>query len=297
MKFSSIWSSVGERISAVTGTPFQVRSQHSVGGGCINAAYMIEDKGRGYFVKTNSIDKLDMFAAEAAGLNEIAETGVVMAPEPICWGTADTHAFLVLEYIRFGGGERGSMDRLGSELAQMHRCMRSRFGWRRDNTIGATPQVNEESDDWVGFWRERRLGYQLRLAAHNGHGGRLQGLGERLRADLDGFFQDYAPQPSLLHGDLWSGNFAVAEGGRPVIFDPAVYYGDREADLAMTELFGGFSAGFYAAYRDAWPLDDGYAVRKDLYNLYHILNHLNLFGGGYVHQAECMLDGLLSNIG
>jgi fructosamine-3-kinase len=143
------------------------------------------------------------------------------------------------------------------------------------------------------FWRDQRLGYQLKLAARSGRD--LLKKGERILADLGAFFQNYRPVPSLLHGDLWGGNVSAVER-QPVIFDPAVYYGDREADLAMTELFGGFSEQFYQAYRDTWPLDDGYPVRKTLYNLYHVLNHFNLFGGGYGSQAERMIDSLLSEL-
>jgi fructosamine-3-kinase len=143
------------------------------------------------------------------------------------------------------------------------------------------------------FWRDQRLGYQLKLAARSGRD--FLKKGERLLADLGAFFQNYRPAPSLLHGDLWSGNVGVARQ-QPVVFDPAVYYGDRETDVAMTELFGGFSGRFYQAYRETWPLDDGYPVRKTLYNLYHVLNHFNLFGGGYGSQAEHMMDSLLSEL-
>ncbi|MGZ8947750.1 MAG: fructosamine kinase family protein, partial [Methylococcaceae bacterium] len=170
------------------------------------------------------------------------------------------------------------------------------FGWHRDNTIGSTLQINNQSNDWLTFWREQRLGFQLKLAGNNGYGGSLQANGECLCSDMAILFNDYMPQPSLLHGDLWAGNAAVDKLGSPVIFDPACYYGDREADLAMTELFGGFSRDFYAAYQAVWPLDDGYDVRKTLYNLYHILNHLHLFGGGYLRQAESMMAMLLSEI-
>ena len=169
-----------------------------------------------------------------------------------------------------------------------------RFGWPRDNTIGTTPQVNAWGDDWAEFFRDRRIAPQLALAARNGHGGALQRDGERLLAAIPALLAGHAPAPSLLHGDLWSGNAACLATGEPVIFDPAVYYGDREADLAMTELFGGFGADFYAAYRDAWPLPDGYERRRTLYNLYHVLNHLNLFGGGYGAQAETMIARLLA---
>jgi fructosamine-3-kinase len=177
----------------------------------------------------------------------------------------------------------------------MHRCESGRFGWHRDNTIGSTPQINDPSDDWITFYRDHRLGFQYQLAADHGYG-ELMPSGQQLMDCLDQFFADYKPRASLLHGDLWSGNYAIDQNGQPVIFDPAVYYGDREADLAMTELFGGFSARFYAAYNDAYPLDAGYKVRKNLYNLYHILNHLNLFGGGYLGQAERMTRQLLSEV-
>ena len=173
----------------------------------------------------------------------------------------------------------------------------SRFGFAQDNYIGTTPQPNDWKDNWMDFWREQRLGFQLRLAAQNGYGGKLQALGEKLLDALPAFFTGCMPQPALLHGDLWSGNHAFLADGTPVIFDPAPYYGDRECDLAMTELFGGYPADFYAAYRAAYPLDDGYAVRRDLYNLYHILNHANLFGGGYARQAEGMMQRLLAEAG
>lgn len=171
------------------------------------------------------------------------------------------------------------------------------YGYVQDNFIGTTPQPNSWKDNWVDFWREQRLGFQLRLAQENGYGGRLQHLGQKLLDALPAFFAGYTPQPSLLHGDLWSGNHSFLADGTPAVFDPAAYYGDREADLAMTELFGGYPADFYAAYRAAYPLDTGYAVRRDLYNLYHILNHANLFGGGYVRQAEQMMQRLLVSIG
>ena len=171
------------------------------------------------------------------------------------------------------------------------------FGFFHDNFIGTTPQPNGWKDNWIDFWREHRLGFQLRLAAQNSYGGQLQSLGEKLLDALPTFFENYTPQPSLLHGDLWSGNHSFLADGTPTIFDPATYYGDREADLAMTELFGGYGADFYAAYRAAYLLDAGYSKRRDLYNLYHILNHANLFGGGYARQAEGMMQRLLSEVG
>jgi fructosamine-3-kinase len=199
-----------------------------------------------------------------------------------------------MEHLALGGP--ADPVALGEGLAAMHRISRNQYGWSRDNTIGSTPQQNSPTGDWIEFWRVQRLQYQLDLAAHNGAGGRLQSQGDRLLADLPALFDNYVPQASLLHGDLWSGNYAYTRAGEPAIFDPAVYYGDREADLAMTELFGGFGSDFYAAYENAWPLDSGYRVRKTLYNLYHILNHFNLFGGGYASQARGMMDSLLSEL-
>jgi len=286
------WTIIDQHISTATGQAFASQGIHAVGGGCINSAYALSDGKRRFFVKLNQASRLDMFAAEAEGLNDILRSHSIHAPAPVCHGIAADEAYLVLEYLPLDG--RGSAEQLGRELAQMHHCQRKQFGWRRDNTIGATPQINTEEMDWVRFWQQHRLGHQLRLAARNG--GHLGPPAEQLLAHVGDFFTDYQPRPSLLHGDLWSGNYAFTESGRPVIFDPAVYYGDRETDLAMTELFGGFPPTFYAAYKEAWPLDPGYATRKTLYNLYHILNHFNLFGGGYLAQARRMIAQLLSEV-
>jgi fructosamine-3-kinase len=292
---NSLWAGVAEAISKATGKPYTIQTRESVAGGCINTATVIKDnKGQQYFVKVNDAALSTMFEAEAEGLKEIARTGTVRVPQPICWSEADGSAFLVLEYLDLGSANVRSQETLGRQLAQMHRATNAQFGWRIDNTIGSTPQINTPCRDWVEFWQQRRLGYQLQLTG--GRAGKaLQQKGEQLLAHIGAFFRDHHPEPSLLHGDLWSGN-AAAVDSQPVIFDPAVYYGDREADIAMTELFGGFSKRFYDAYHETWLLDPGYKVRKTLYNLYHVLNHLNLFGGGYASQAEQMIDALLSEI-
>jgi protein-ribulosamine 3-kinase len=289
---AALWQNISSRIAAALNKKFEASKVFAVGGGCINSAYRIEDNGLSFFVKLNDAAKRDMFEAEAAGLDEITRTHTVRVPRPICCGVESSQAFLVLEYIELGG--RGDWALLGSQFAQLHKTTREQFGWTRDNTIGSTPQINTPSSNWIEFWRERRLAYQLKLAARNGYTGTLQKKGERLMGSLDLFFRDYRPQPSLLHGDLWGGNAAFDQHGHPVIFDPATYYGDREADLAMTELFGGFGRGFYSAYDETFPLDNGYGVRKMLYNLYHVLNHLNLFGGSYLRQAESMIENLLA---
>jgi len=291
----SMWNEIARQIEAATGESFDPVEQSPVGGGCINTAYRIGDGQRTFFVKLNDPDLEDMFAAEAEGLQAITASRSVRVPEPVCWGTAGGSAFLVMERLAIGGS--GSMEQFGHDLAAMHRTTQQRFGWHRDNTIGSTPQPNTPtSSDWVAFWRERRLGFQLELAACGGYRGGRQKKGEQLMERLPALLAGHDPEPSLLHGDLWSGNYAFTTEGEAVIFDPAVYFGDREADLAMTELFGGFGSRFYAAYNDAWPLDPGYETRKILYNLYHVLNHLNLFGGGYGSQAESMIGRLLSEL-
>jgi fructosamine-3-kinase len=237
-----------------------------------------------------------MFEAEMAGLAEMANTKTVRVPTAIVCGKTDNHSFLVLENLEFGSSNKTAGRTLGQQLAHLHQQQQPYFGWHRDNTIGSTPQLNSRNNDWLSFWREQRLGFQLKLAAKNGYGGRLQTTGEQLLLNLEGVFATYQPKPSLLHGDLWGGNAAVDKRGMPVIYDPACYYGDREADMAMTELFGGFSRDFYAAYEDIYPLDPDYVVRRGLYNLYHILNHLNLFGGGYLRQSENIIAMLLAEL-
>lgn len=288
-----LWSGIAADIGRATGVAFTVRRERSVGGGCINAAHIIEDHDRRYFVKLNTAAQLAMFEAEAQGLEEIVRTKVIRAPAPLCYGIADDQAYLVLEFIALGRDTGAGQEQLGRQLAELHRVTRPRYGWTRDNTIGATPQTNAECEDWVEFWRTRRLGWQLQLAARKGYSGNLQLQGRRVMERLPELLAGHTPSAALLHGDLWSGNYSVDAQGAPVIFDPALYYGDRETDIAMTELFGGFSPRFYQAYHEAYPLPEGYRQRRPLYNLYHVLNHLNLFGGGYLSQAERLLEGLL----
>lgn len=290
----SVWPAVVRQISDTTGEFFTLKDRRGVGGGCINAAWRLAGEQDAYFVKLNRASLESMFAAEADALREIRATDTVQVPTPLCVGADGDSAWLVLEFIDLNGRGAGDSGALGAQLAAMHAVSWEAFGWHRDNSIGSTPQRNEWTADWSVFWAEQRLGEQLGLAAGNGHRGRLQSSGERLLEVIPRFFSDYQPLPSLLHGDLWCGNVAYGADGEGVIFDPASYYGDRETDLAMTELFGGFPDEFYQGYRSVWPLDPGYGVRKRLYNLYHVLNHLNLFGGGYKSQAESLIAKLLS---
>ncbi|MGG7054427.1 fructosamine kinase family protein [Nitrosomonas sp. ANs5] len=291
---ASPWPAITAQISEQTGRVFVAQQIAPVGGGCINRAYRIQGVNQQFFVKLNQAHYLPMFEAEAAGLEEIRNAAALRAPQPLCSGCGEGHAWLVLEFLDLRG--QGDDTALGTGLARMHRHTSDKYGWVRDNTIGSSPQINRPASDWIAFWRQQRLAYQLNLAQENGYGGRLQLLGEQLIDGCPHFFTGPGPRPSLLHGDLWSGNYAFDASRQPVIFDPAVYYGDREADLAMTELFGGFPSDFYAAYRESWPLEAGYHTRKQLYNLYHILNHLNLFGGHYLRQAETMMARLLAEI-
>ena len=275
--------------AAVFGRGVGLESAREVSGGCINACYLLDTGTARIFVKLNAPRFADAFAAEADGLAALRAAGM-RAPEPIAHGTAAGHAYLALEALELGAD--GNFGALGRALASLHRSTGERFGWTRDNYIGASAQRNAQSADWIEFWREQRLAPQLRLAAANGHG-EISKPVERLCDELPRLLGGHSPCASLLHGDLWRGNAGFLAGGAPVVFDPAVYRGDREADLAMSELFGGFPRAFYAAYEEAWPLEPGYQARKHLYNLYHLLNHLNLFGGGYLGQVRATLGLLL----
>jgi protein-ribulosamine 3-kinase len=252
--------------------------------------------GERRFVKSGDPSALVMFKAEAAGLAALREAGSLRVPGVHSCALVGDEARIVLEYLDLRSPDRNSAAALGKGLAQLHRHLGPRFGWPADNFIGTTPQENAWRDNWALFFADRRLRPQLKLAAARGMDRQLAQLGENLAERLGGFFVDYRPPPSLLHGDLWNGNAGALPDGTPVIFAPACYYGDRETDIAMSELFGGFADAFYAAYRSAWPLDAGYETRKTLYNLYHVLNHFNLFGAGYLGQARRMIEKLLAEL-
>ena len=261
----------------------------SLGTGVGGERWRIRQGDLDFFCKTGDAELL---AAEADGLSGLAECGALRVPVIFTAG----EGFVLMEWLPLSHAGAQSAARLGEALARQHLQAAPRFGWHRHNFIGATPQFNRVSDDWIVFFREQRLGFQLQLAAEDGHRGRLQEQGAELMAALPQFFAGYKPHPALLHGDLWGGNWGVMQDGGPVVFDPAVYWGDRESDLAMTELFGGFPPAFYAAYRLHAPLDPGYALRRDLYQLYHVLNHLNLFGEGYLSQALGLMEKLLAEV-
>ena len=261
-------------------------------GGDINQAFRLESGKNRFFVKVNRSELLPMFVAEKAGLDAIRDSETIRVPEVFLTGCEGEFAYIVMEYIELEG--RPDADRFAAALASMHRCFHEQFGFECDNTIGSTPQRNSLSVDWIDFWRRQRLEFQLELARMNGFDAKLIDAGNRLAGTIGKFFESYQPRPSLLHGDLWSGNQGADVDGNPVIYDPACYYGDHEADLAMMELFGHPGQRFFALYREHFPIDSGYPERRELYNLYHVLNHANLFGGGYAAQAGRMIERLLS---
>jgi len=287
---------LAEQIGAALGTTLRPDPAARVHGGSINECYRWESRQGPLFVKVADASQHPMLAAEAAGLEALRAASAVRVPRVLGCAVSAPRAWLALEWIELGSVSAVAEARLGTLLALQHQHAADAFGWSQDNTIGRTPQINTRSQDWLTFWRERRLRYQLDLAARNGYGGKLTDRGAVLLERLDGFFGSYRPVASLLHGDLWGGNWGADGEGEPVIFDPAVYYGDRETDLAMTHLFGGYGPDFYAAYHAAWPLDAGATVRVRLYNLYHVLNHLNLFGGGYLRQALAMVESLQAEL-
>lgn len=295
MSDDAFWNALAAELRAA-GLGAGIRRIQPVGGGCIHRSVRVDmEGGRCLLVKRNDAAYAATFTAEAEGLAELARARAVRVPRPLAYGTVAGEAYLAMEYLELAAAP-GDPAAFGRALARLHATKADAFGWHRDNHIGATPQPNGWYGDWVRFWRERRLQPQLALAERDGRES-LAARGRRLAERLDTLLEGHRPAPSLLHGDLWAGNHGYGHDGTAAVFDPAVYYGDREADLAMTELFGGFPEAFYRGYAEAWPLDDGYPVRARLYNLYHVLNHAHLFGGGYAGQAARMIDALLAETG
>lgn len=275
-------------IEEATGEPFRAIRDRKTSGGCIHESFVTDDGiGRRFFVKVNRRDRFRLFETEHHSLTAMAESESIRVPRPVALGTSADAAFLVLEALDLRS--QGDPVRLGRELAALHRHppAHGNFGWFEDNFIGSSPQENGWKADWVEFFRERRLGAQFRMAGTSGR--RFRGEA-RLLDGLERWIGGHCPVPALLHGDLWGGNAAFDDRGAPVLFDPACYYGDRETDLAFTRMFGGFSRDFYAAYAEAWPLPAGESERRELYNLYHLLNHYNLFGEGYGESAQRVID-------
>jgi fructosamine-3-kinase len=273
---------------ATAGDTTPIQSIESVTGGDINEAVRVVTGHGRYFVKWNRRPRPQVFEAETRGLRLLKSANAVRVPEVVA--VLDDPPALILEWIDSGGSKSAASAALGEQLARQHRVLGEAYGLDHDNTIGANPQANQPTSSWIAFFRDRRLGFQADLAQRNGHlTSKRASLLERLMSRLGEWIDESACVPSLLHGDLWGGNFITGPNGEPVLIDPAVYYGDREADLAFTELFGGFDAAFYDRYNATWPLAPGYAERRDVYNLYHLLNHLNLFGEGYGGSVDAIL--------
>lgn len=281
---------------ALAGDDTPLRACAPVGGGGISQALRLRTAHGEYLLKCGGRSLPGFFAAEARGLALLAGSGAVRVPAVLAVRDAtferSNPGFILLEWLAAPAHtDRARMaELLGVGLAALHRAGAPAYGLDHDNYIGATPQPNGWDTSWLAFFRERRLRYQAELAARGGRmpPARARRL-ERLLDRLGELIDDAQVQPALLHGDLWAGNVIAGPGGAPALIDPAAYYGDREADLAMTRLFGGFAPGFYAAYEDAWPLPPGWRERVDLYNLYHLLNHLNLFGEGYGAEVDATL--------
>ncbi len=269
-----------------------VRSSRPVGGGCINQALQVATADNGYLLKWHPQAPPGMFSAEARGLRLLQASSTVRVPQ--VFAAADAGAghpgYIILEWLepapRHADTDTAT---LGEQLAALHTVTCPQYGLDHDNFIGTTPQINTPDADWIGFFRERRLRYQMELAARNGYlpAARRRGL-ERLIERLPTLLDAVERRPALIHGDLWGGNL-LPTGNNVALIDPAVYFADREAELAYTQMFGSFEPRFYAGYRAAWPLAPGYEDRRELYNLYHLLNHLNLFGEGYAGHVDAVI--------
>lgn len=281
-------------IEASTHRPAKLALRESVGGGCINESQkFVLDDGRTYFVKSNRPQLLNMFEQEMTGLQALERVGCLRVPQPITSGLTQEgqFAFLVLQWIEPGRERPGSSEAFGRNLARLHQqATAPQFGFSADNYIGSTVQRNGWQQDWCEFWRQSRLGDQFRLARENGYAdAEFNRLADQVMDATESIVGEPDEPPTLIHGDLWSGNYLYDTQGQAVLIDPAAYYGRREAELAMTRLFGGFDSHFYQAYHEVWPLAPGAAERIDFYQLYHVLNHLNLFGGSYRSQCLALL--------
>ncbi|MBN1301202.1 MAG: fructosamine kinase family protein [Melioribacteraceae bacterium] len=270
----------------------KIISDSSAGGGCIADARIVEtSSGAKYFVKSYSSVGSAILRNEANGLRELEKSNAIRVPHVV----HQDNEMLVLEYIRSGSRKKNFSEIFGMQFAEMHKFTSDEFGFFENNFIGSTPQINlPRSINWIDFYWNNRLLYQYRLAEQNGYvsdsfSNSFMQLEKRVPLILEGSEE----KPCVLHGDLWGGNYMTDENGNPVLIDPAVYYGHREADLGMTYLFGGFDSGFYKAYNEHYPLPSGWEERIDIYKLYHVMNHLNLFGTGYYSHALSIVKSYL----
>lgn len=290
---AELLDAINRRLEHHTGKCLNHPQLIPVTGGDTCQSYRLFDSNSrtNYFLKTQTLRLFDTLIGEQEGLRAIANTRTIRTPDIIGYGQTTTYGFLLMEYLPLKS--TGKHDTLGEQLAKLHRHTHTHFGFSRDNNIGLSIQKNCYEKNWATFWREQRLQVQLELAYRNHFHTHLEPFEKALLEASDHLLNQHRTQPSLVHGDLWGGNKAFLENGSPVIFDPAVYYGDREVDIAMTRLFGGFDEDFYRAYDQAWPLPQGAKKRISLYNLYHQLNHLNLFGQGYLSDCVNSIKSIL----
>ncbi|WP_034043983.1 fructosamine kinase family protein [Wocania ichthyoenteri] len=261
----------------------------SVSGGDISQAYKIDTANNSYFLKLNSASTLNMFQTEAYGLDLIAKTNTIKTPKVLAFDSFENSAFLLMDFVESKRATTEDFKLLGEQLATLHKCSSDNFGLDKDNYIGSLPQSNSAHKNWVEFYTHERLLPQLELAKQKG----LLSVAEcpseqHIKNQLELLFKGI--KPSLLHGDLWSGNYLISKNGEPYLIDPAVYYGHNEVDIAMTKLFGGFGESFYESYHSYYPLDENTSARIDIYQLYYLLVHLNLFGSSYYSSVKSILQ-------
>ncbi len=285
----TFWEEVCIEISKATKYSFKAVKYLPISSGVTGETFQLRTTSESVFLKRIEIDRSNILDAETEGLRTISATNTLRTPSIIATGESTNFAWLALEFIFLTNPNSDSSIKMGENLASMHQFQNNFHGWHATNWIGATRQYNSYEADWPNFFKEFRLLPQLKLALTNNLDSSIFDNGKLLLGELSKFFANYCPSPSLLHGDLWAGNWAADPDGSPIAFDPACYYGDRETDIAMTELFGGFHQNFYTAYNSINPLDKGYIERKSVYNLYHILNHFNIFGASYQQQASDLI--------
>ncbi len=287
-----MWQAISQQLSDTLLFDFQIVEKQKIHGGDISECYMISDNTQRYFVKLNPLAGFPHFEAEAENIALLRKTSSVFVPELVLLGKTKEHAFLILNYLATKPlDDASSSYAFGEQLAKLHRWGEQKeYGLDEDNYIGEALQPNQWQKKWSHFFAEQRIGWQLQLLREKGI--ELVNIAEFTQL-IQERLTGHQPTPSLLHGDLWHGNVAICAFG-PICYDPASYWGDRECDIAMTELFGGFLPEFYQGYERILPLASGYAQRKDIYNLYHILNHYNHFGGEYLERAQSMIDAILA---
>lgn len=290
----TIWDAIQIDIRATGHEDFSIHSKISLSGGDINQSFHLSGNENSFFLKLNSIDNIDMFHKEKLGLETLSKSNSFRTPHPYSVGKFEDKSYLIMEYLELSNA--GKMDIFAETLAKMHQVNRGQFGFESHNYIGSTKQYNEWDSNWGRFFCEQRLLPLLKLLSNKQESKGLLSDLEQLLKMVPKLLNEHKPKPALVHGDLWQGNYSFCTRGEPIIYDPACYYGDREVDLAMLELFGNPGEKFSAEYNLLLPVSHGFTIRKKIYNLYHLLNHTYLFGGSYRAQSSEMLKRILKLI-